>query len=125
MSITEFLDSFMLNSDAVAAGEDKTPNKVQMMTMHGSKGLEFNTVFLPSCNEGIIPHAKSVSTIEGIQEERRLMYVAMTRAEKHLIISNVKEMVRYGRPVPSAQSMFIGEIDSQYVTEKDYSHTQK
>ena len=53
------------------------------------------------------------------------MYVAMTRAEKHLIISNVKEMVRYGRPVPSAQSMFIGEIDSQYVTEKDYSHTQK
>ena len=49
----------------------------------------------------------------------------MTRAEKHLIISNVKEMVRYGRPVPSAQSMFIGEIDSQYVTEKDYSHTQK
>ena len=125
ISITEFLDSFMLNSDAVAAGEDKTPNKVQMMTMHGSKGLEFNTVFLPSCNEGIIPHAKSVSTIEGIQEERRLMYVAMTRAEKHLIISNVKEMVRYGRPVPSAQSMFIGEIDSQYVTEKDYSHTQK
>lgn len=124
VSVTEFLDSFMLNSDAALDDSDSgIVNKVQMMTMHGSKGLEFDTVFLPSCNEGIIPHIKSCKTREGIQEERRLMYVAMTRAKKHLIISNVKELTRYGRAIPSAQSMFIGEIDKNYITEKDYSHT--
>ena len=65
-----------------------TGNRVNIMTMHGSKGLEFNTVWLPDLNEGIIP-TRSAVTQEQIEEERRMLYVAMTRAKKALIMSYI------------------------------------
>jgi len=78
---------------------------VQLMTMHGAKGLEFTCVFIPDANEGVTPHSKSVLTAD-MEEERRLFYVAMTRAKKHLHISYVKE--RFNKEVDI--SRFVQEI---------------
>ena len=61
---------------------------VYILTMHASKGLEFNTVYIPDCNEGIIPHKKSMKG-DAVEEERRMLYVAMTRARRRLTISYV------------------------------------
>lgn len=124
ISLQDFIESFTLNNDTSEDGlseeEKAKTNKVKLMTMHGSKGLEFKAVFLPSCNEGVIPHFKSTSQ-EEIQEERRLMYVAMTRAEKYLYISTTRDVFRFGRYEKANPSRFIDEIDKQYLVEKDFS----
>lgn len=78
---------------------------INVMTMHGSKGLEYPVVFLPQTNEGQIPHSRAV-TEEELEEERRMFYVAMTRAKNELVITYVKE--RYEKPVEA--SRFVGEL---------------
>ena len=83
----------------------ENPNAVHFMTMHGAKGLEFDTVFVIGVNEKIMPYKKA-ETVEEIEEERRLFYVAMTRAKKRLLISYTKE--KNGKKMEA--SRFVGEM---------------
>ena len=89
-------------------------NTVNIMTIHAAKGLEFNTVFLPGVEEGVFPNEKSVN--EGsVEEERRLAYVALTRAKRLAIITNTVSRLMYGTRQYNAPSRFISEMDSAYL----------
>jgi len=106
-NITEFLEYVSL----VEARDDKNIQEaVTVMTVHGSKGLEFDMVFLPGLEDGIFPSNKSIDERNGVEEERRLMYVAITRAKKHLIMSFAKSRYIFGDVVNSMPSRFIKEL---------------
>ncbi len=87
------------------------PNKVQLMTLHAAKGLEFPVVFVAGCERDLLPHARSVDSEEQLQEERRLLYVGMTRARKQLFLSHARWRDRFNQPTSSARSIFLDEID--------------
>lgn len=89
-------------------------NKVKLMTIHASKGLEFPVVFVIGMEEGIFPHAKCKDTQEDIEEERRLCYVAMTRAEKRLFLSYCQERDKFFQRMTMTPSRFLDEIPSKY-----------
>ena len=82
------------------------------MTIHSAKGLEFEVVFLIGMEENIFPHANSLMEENGLEEERRLCYVGITRAKKRLFISNAKRRMLYGKDSMNPPSRFIKEIDS-------------
>jgi DNA helicase-2/ATP-dependent DNA helicase PcrA len=106
-NITEFMEYVAL----VEAKDDKNlQDTVCVMTVHGAKGLEFDMVFLPGLEDGIFPSSRSVQEKNGVEEERRLMYVAITRAKKHLIISFAKSRYLFGDVVNSMPSRFIREL---------------
>ena len=79
--------------------------QVSLMTMHNAKGLEFPVVFLAGMEDGLFPHSRSVDSEEAMEEERRLCYVGMTRAEKRLILSWAKWRRRFGGGEPSARRL--------------------
>jgi ATP-dependent DNA helicase Rep len=83
------------------------------MTIHASKGLEFKRVYIPFCQEGVLPHKRSIES-GGVEEERRLMYVAITRAKEELIISYSKNMEQYGKMKEVHPSRFIIEKDELF-----------
>lgn len=89
-------------------------NKVKLMTIHASKGLEFPIVFVIGMEEGIFPHSRSMDTLEDIEEERRLCYVAMTRAEKRLFLSYCQNRDRFFQTTVMVPSRFLDEIPSKY-----------
>ncbi len=106
-TITEFLEYVSL----VEARDNKNiQESVSVMTVHGAKGLEFEMVFLPGLEDGIFPSNKSIDERNGVEEERRLMYVAITRAKKHLIMSFAKSRYIFGDVVHSMPSRFIKEL---------------
>lgn len=115
ISIDDFLNEISLVSD-VTEHTDNT-NKVSLMTVHSVKGLEYDYVFLTGIEEGIFPHYNSLNegTNEAIEEERRLMYVAITRAKKDLWIINSKKRLLYGQTNMNPPSRFIEEIDAKYL----------
>ena len=119
-TLSEFLEhaALMMTDDNDAEIEDK--NTVNIMTIHAAKGLEFNTVFLPAWEEGIFPNEKT--TKEGdIEEERRLAYVAITRARQRAIITNAMVRSLFGQRQYQTQSRFIGEINKQFInTQNNY-----
>lgn len=112
-SMAEIIDQVALLSDAKGQEKDSL-NAVKLMTAHASKGLEFNTVFIIGAEEGVFPHANSIeeNTIDAIEEERRLFYVAMTRAKKNLYITRAKQKNagRDGGFITSTPSRFLREI---------------
>jgi DNA helicase-2/ATP-dependent DNA helicase PcrA len=112
-TISEMLDEISLLTDAKGDQKANT-NAVKLMTAHASKGLEFDTVFIVGAEEGLFPHANAIGTgnIFDIEEERRLFYVAMTRAEKRLYITNAKNKRNNNESVfrPVSASRFIDEI---------------
>lgn len=108
-TLEDFFYNMSLFSDISEANEDNQ-NRVQMLTMHAAKGLEFKVVFIIGANEGITPHWRAETTKE-IEEERRLFYVAMTRAEKLLFITRPRTMHTNGRTVYAKESQFVKEID--------------
>ena len=112
-SIDDFISSICLDS-LVDTEDEEHPNKVSLLTMHSSKGLEFKTVIIIGLNEGMIPHSKA-DTSESIQEERRLFYVAMTRAKEFLFLTRPKIINIYGVMTNVKESMFIKEIDPIYI----------
>lgn len=89
-------------------------NAVNIMTIHAAKGLEFDTVFLPAWEEGVFPNEKSIQD-GSVEEERRLAYVALTRAKKIAVITNAASRLMYGNRQYNAPSRFISEIDNQYL----------
>lgn len=113
-SLEEFLENMSLNSQ-MSSDEESSDDKVQLMTLHSSKGLEFKTVILIGCNEGTSPHYMA-NTQDSLEEERRLFYVGMTRAEQYLFLTRAKRVMQNGRYSYVNESRFIKEIDSQYLT---------
>jgi superfamily I DNA/RNA helicase len=101
---------------------------VSLYTIHAAKGLEFEHVYLVGAEEGILPHKKTVGGSDeddvgeddgAIEEERRLFYVALTRAKRGLSISYAKSRVRYGREFPTEPSRFLGEMGTEGVVVQD------
>ena len=110
VSITDFLEDISLISDL---SEHKNEDDViTLMTMHSAKGLEFDYIFMVGMEEGLFPHQNSFLEEGGLEEERRLCYVGITRAKKGLYVSNAKRRMLYGRDVINSPSRFIKEIDS-------------
>ena len=93
-------------------------DEVTLMTIHSAKGLEFDVVFLVGMEEGIFPHTMSLME-NGIEEERRLCYVGITRARERLYLTNTKRRMLYGKDTMNMPSRFIDEIDSNYLEEAE------
>jgi DNA helicase-2/ATP-dependent DNA helicase PcrA len=104
-----FLDSTVLVPEAEP---EATPDAVRLMTIHASKGLEFPCVFLVGCDDGIFPSSMA-TTPDRMEEERRLAYVAITRAERRLCITSAQERMVYGRVQDMSPSRFIAEIPEE------------
>lgn len=113
--LQEFLDYAALVSDADSVDEQA---RVSLLTMHNAKGLEFPVVFIAGLEEGLFPHSRSRESEAQLEEERRLFYVAMTRAEKRLYLSHARMRRRYGGspPEPCLPSRFLDEIPSHLIT---------
>ncbi len=107
--LPDFLQEVSLLTDQDS--DDGTSSKVTLMTIHAAKGLEFPTVFVVGLEENIFPSPMSSDTIRGLEEERRLLYVAITRAEKHCILTCAKNRFRYGKVEFDTPSRFIKDID--------------
>ena len=108
-----FLEEISLLSDVDRL--DQEADAVTMMTMHSAKGLEFDTVFICGAEEGVFPSHRSMDSNEELEEERRLCYVAMTRAKRHLYITSARRRLLYGQTMYGKLSRFVEEIDPQYV----------
>ena len=119
--LSNYLQEVSLLTDLESDEDGDTQNRVSLMTVHAAKGLEFNTVFIVGVEDSIFPSQMSMDSPRGLEEERRLMYVAMTRAEKHCYITHVKSRFRYGRAEFMNPSMFLREISSKYVSMQNQS----
>ncbi len=106
-----------LEEVSLMTGDEQTdePNQVSLLTIHASKGLEFKNVFLCGVEDGLFPSQKSAESTAQLEEERRLFYVAVTRAQKRLIISYARMRFKYGQLAPAQPSRFIKEIDTKYL----------
>ena len=111
--IEEFLDFISLGSGADLY--NKNAENVTLMTMHASKGLEFNCVFIVGCENGIIPYSLFENQKSDIDEERRLLYVAMTRAKKHLFLTNAKRRFIMGKEYNLTRSPFLDKIEKELI----------
>ena len=112
--IAKYLENVSLLTDMDnEKPEDK--NKVTIMTMHSAKGLEFSNVYVAGCEEQLFPSRLSLDNPHDLEEERRLFYVAVTRAKKHVMITYTRSRYRWGVPVNCEPSRFISEIDEQYI----------
>ena len=98
---------------------DTTTDAVNLMTIHSAKGLEFDTVFIVGAEEGIFPSKRSMDTVEDLEEERRLAYVAITRAKRKLYISHAVRRMMYGSTTMNTISRFVKEIPAEYVERID------
>jgi len=107
--LSDFLQEVALLTDLDS--EDNEQSRVSLMTIHSAKGLEFPTVFIVGMEENIFPSQMSVNSKREIEEERRLFYVAITRAEKHCILTNAKSRFRFGHMEFDSPSRFLAEID--------------
>lgn len=111
--LAEFLEDVALATDL--DGDKGDPDHVALMTIHSSKGLEFSNVFVVGLEEDLFPSAMSMNTRSELEEERRLFYVALTRAEKKAYLTYALSRYRWGKLVDSEPSRFIEEIDDQFL----------
>lgn len=116
--LKDYLQDVALLTDADSDG-DKDEPRVSLMTVHAAKGLEFPTVFVVGLEENIFPSPLSAASLRELEEERRLLYVAITRAEKHCILTNAKNRWRYGKMEFDNPSRFIDEIDGKLIDSLD------
>ena len=112
-TVEDFLEQVALVNDVDSF--DQEESKVTLMTLHAAKGLEFPIVFLGGLEEGLFPHSRTLMNPEEIEEERRLAYVGITRAEKELYISNATTRTVFGRTSSYLPSRFIDEIPEELV----------
>jgi DNA helicase-2/ATP-dependent DNA helicase PcrA len=111
--LTAFLAHAALEAGDTQEGEGRPA--LQLMTVHSAKGLEFHTVFLTGLEEGLFPHENSLSEADGLEEERRLMYVAITRARRRLYVSLAQSRMLHGQTRYNIPSRFLGELPSELV----------
>lgn len=116
-SLSEFLEEISLYTDVDRLSEDD--NAVCLMTMHSAKGLEFPEVFIVGMEEGIFPGTRSMDSLEDMEEERRLAYVAITRAKKHLYLTYAAQRMIFGSTTRNFVSRFVKEIDSDLLDKID------
>ena len=114
VSLGEFLDELSLISD-VSEQKNETQDKVTLMTMHAVKGLEFDYVFVIGFEEGLFPHSNCFESNDEMEEERRLCYVAITRAKKKLYLVNARSRIFYGKVSSNIPSRFVSEIGNDYL----------
>lgn len=114
VSLEELLDKLALVSD-VSEQKNDNEDKVTLMTMHAVKGLEYDYVFVIGVEEGLFPHSNSLESNDELEEERRLCYVAITRAKKKLYLINARSRILYGKVSSNVPSRFINEISDEYI----------
>lgn len=110
-----FLENAALNSSI--DNLESSEGKVTLMTLHAAKGLEFPVVFLVGLDEGIFPLVRTLNDTEQIEEERRLAYVGITRAERQLYVTNASTRMMYGKILPYRPSRFLNEIPAELIEE--------
>ncbi len=111
-TLSGFLQEVALLTDLDELPED---NRVTLMTLHASKGLEFPVVFITGLEEGLFPLAQATQDRKELEEERRLFYVGVTRAQQHLFLSYARSRYRYGEQLPSVRSRFLEELDTDVI----------
>lgn len=117
ITMSDFLENISLMSDVDSdGGEDAPKDSVTLMTIHSSKGLEFPYVYVAGMEENLFPSANCMYSERDIEEERRLFYVAMTRAERAVTLSYASSRMKYGQHVSNPPSRFIDEIDPEYIS---------
>ena len=114
LTLSTFMEGMALISDV--DNHDPDQEAVVLMTMHSAKGLEFPVVFMPGMEMGIFPGQRSMDSEDGLEEERRLCYVGMTRAKQRLFMSSAEVRMLYGKTESRPESMFLREIDRKYMT---------
>ena len=117
VSLPHFLQEVALITD-LDSDNDTTQERVSLMTIHAAKGLEFPTVFIVGLEENIFPSPLCTGSMRALEEERRLLYVAITRAERHCILTSAQHRFRYGRMEDDSPSRFIRDIDPQLLNEQ-------
>ena len=113
LTLAGFMESVSLMADI--DNHDPDQDAVNLMTLHSAKGLEFPVVFMPGMEFGIFPSYRTIDRGEGMEEERRLCYVGMTRAKQRLFLTSAEERMMYGKTDRSAESPFLKEIDRKYM----------
>ena len=127
MADFETLQGFLDHVSLVMENDEKSDDaKLSMMTLHGAKGLEFDTVFLPGWEEGVFPNQRALDEggVKSLEEERRLAYVGITRARKRAIISHAANRRIYASWQSSIPSRFIEELPEEVVTRSGSAATQ-
>lgn len=114
--LSAYLNDLSLVSDI--EGDESEEDKVTLMTLHAAKGLEFPVVFIIGVEEGIFPSSRTIEDDKELEEERRLAYVGITRAEEKLYLTNAKQRMMYGRTQYNGASRFIDEIDSSLLQQE-------
>ena len=114
VKLSDFLQEIALLTD-LDSDEGEVDDKVVLMTIHSAKGLEFPTVFVVGLEENIFPSPMCTGSMRELEEERRLLYVAITRAEKHCILTCAQNRFRYGRMEYDTPSRFIKDIDPSLI----------
>jgi len=123
VGLSEYLSEISLISD-LEQGDSKDEKRVTLMTVHSAKGLEFHTVFVVGLEENLFPNQMAMGSPKQMEEERRLFYVAITRAKRHCFLSYANSRYRYGKLEFGNPSRFLGDIDSQFLHKvggKDFS----
>ena len=114
-TIEEWLQNLMLLTDMDNQENEEEKERVTLMTVHSAKGLEYEYIYVVGCEENLFPSQRALETVEGIEEERRLFYVALTRAKSLATLSCVDMRFKWGNMEFSKPSRFLAEIDEQYV----------
>lgn len=112
--LTNYLQEVSLLSD-VDESDSQSEDRLTLMTVHSAKGLEFRVVFVVGMEETLFPSQMSMDTMRGMEEERRLFYVAITRAEEYLVLTNARSRFRYGKTEFCEPSRFLREIDPRFL----------
>ena len=112
-TLEEFMENLALMAEV--DNHDETQDAVVLMTMHSAKGLEFPVVFMPGMEDGLFPGHRSLDSISGMEEERRLCYVGMTRAKQRLFLTSAENRMLYGRRDYTRESQFLRELDRKLV----------
>jgi len=121
-SLDDFLQEISLLQEKID-DQDEEDDRVQMMTLHAAKGLEFTNVIMVGLEEGLFPSSRSLYTQEAVEEERRLFYVGVTRAKERLVISHAMYRNTFGQIVDNVQSRFLGEMPSIHIQAQDFAES--
>ena len=118
-TLSDFLENITLASDVDAWDEEQ--DRVSVMTLHSAKGLEFPVVYMPAMEQGILPHERSLAKDEDLEEERRLAFVGITRAQEEMYLTHSRLREFRGQVLYAMPSMFLGEIPHDAIEELDLS----